>query len=132
MREALIPPRRELRRFVIRHDERTWTINQERAWTWPQHRRITSEWRADWQVLGLSVPIPRMECVRVVATPIRQKGRSGRQDVGACMPAVKAAIDGLIDAGMCADDGPEHVVELVFRPPKDGKFHGLELVIEEV
>lgn len=129
---ALTPPPRNRRRFVVRHDERPFTMNQTRQWSWHVHRRVIADWRADWKILGLSVPLPRMECVRIYATPIRRR-RAGRgQDVGACMPAVKAAIDGLIDMGMCVDDNDSHVVEIRMMPGRLGKLDGLELVIEEV
>jgi hypothetical protein len=51
--------------------------------------------------------------------PHQKGGRS--QDVGACNPAVKAAIDGLVDAGILPDDSPEFVRSLVFLPPLKDK-----------
>lgn len=57
---------------------------------------------------------------RTLITPIKMvvgmtfvKGRVP-QDLGACHPAAKAAIDGLVDAGGIPDDDPEHVWELTF------------------
>lgn len=121
------------RAWELIHWERPWTLNAERARHWMEHRRITTEWREAWHILAMAVPLPKkLERVRIIATPIRANRSGGRQDVGACFPAVKAAIDGLIDYGMCVNDGPDHVVELVFRTQRPAKLHGLELRIEEL
>lgn len=134
MVQALRPPAKvEKRSWTITHHEKVWTLNAERTWHWRDVRRRTREWREAWYILALSVPLPHgLDRIRVTATPIRASRAGGSQDVAACFPAVKAAIDGLIDAGLCVNDGPAHVVELTFRAPRTGKFHGLELVIEEV
>jgi hypothetical protein len=51
------------------------------------------------------------------------------QDVAACVPAVKAAIDGLVDAGVFLDDSPAHVTAVVFKQPERGE-PALRLEIE--
>ena len=51
------------------------------------------------------------------------------QDVAACVPAVKAAIDGLVDAGVLIDDAPQHLKAIVFAQPQKGK-PALKLEIE--
>jgi hypothetical protein len=73
--------------------------------------------------------VPRLERIEVVAQPYVLNGRY-RQDVGACFPVVKAAIDGLVDAGVLIDDHAEIVVKLTFLAPIFGK-DGLELIITE-
>ena len=60
-----------------------------------------------------------MAWITVTVEPHQKGGRS--QDVGACNPAVKAAIDGLVDAGVLPDDSPEFVKSLVYLPPKKDK-----------
>ena len=57
--------------------------------------------------------------------------RGGLEDVGGCLPAAKAAIDGLVDARVLADDTPDHVVSLTFKTPIIGKGDALELVITD-
>ncbi len=67
-----------------------------------------------------------------MSTNRRLSGRQrSQQDVGACFPAAKAAIDGLVGAGVIPDDTPDHVITLTFRAPVVGQGDGLELVVSE-
>jgi hypothetical protein len=43
------------------------------------------------------------------------------QDVAACNPAVKAAIDGLVDAGIVPDDSPAYLRSVEFLAPMKGR-----------
>ena len=52
-------------------------------------------------------------------------------DVAACYPTVKAAIDGLVDAGVVPDDGPFNVTRITFRAPQVAQREGLRLRICE-
>ena len=45
---------------------------------------------------------------------------------------VKAVIDGLVDARVLDDDGPDIVRELVFTGPEFGDVDGLLVVVEEL
>jgi hypothetical protein len=69
--------------------------------------------------------------VSVLALPVLATARS-RPDTAACYPAVKAAIDGLVDAGVIPDDDPEHVVEIRFAAPAIGSHDSLTIVVAEV
>jgi hypothetical protein len=71
-----------------------------------------------------------MERVEIIAQPYVLSAKY-RQDVGACFPHVKAAIDGLVDAGILIDDHAQIVVKLTFLAPKYGK-DGLSLTIVQV
>jgi len=60
------------------------------------------------------------------------KGRRS-QDIGANFPAVKAAIDGLVDAHVIPDDTPEFLVSLTFLAPVFGAAADeVTLIITEV
>lgn len=99
------------------------TINAERSKHWRDHRRSTQRIREDVkiQLLSKRKEWKRMDHVRVDAYPIYAKGQL--PDTGACMPAVKAAIDGAVDAGLLADDTPDIVVHISFwRPTKDPAY----------
>lgn len=54
------------------------------------------------------------------------------QDPGACAPEFKASLDGLVDAKVLPDDGPEFVESIVFLPPLIGQGDGLLVRIVEV
>ena len=69
--------------------------------------------------------------VTVTATHLR-RNRAAMPDVGAPILAVKAVIDGLVDAGVLPDDGPDIVRRLTFEAPEIAGFHGLRVVVREV
>lgn len=106
---------------------RPWTINEERAGNRFVRAKLTKEWRGQFHLLALAKDIPTLTGCIVTATPYQKSGRM--QDVAACVPAVKAAIDGLVDGGVFLDDSPQHVVAVVFRQPEKGE-PALKLEIE--
>lgn len=109
------------------------TFNQERKGTrhWSQNRAETKQARTDAAWLAKEAGIPHLERIAVVARPILRDRRT--QDVAACFPAVKAAIDGLRDAGVITDDGPDIVVQLTFDAPSCSRGRdALEVTVEEV
>jgi len=75
--------------------------------------------------------IPRLDAIEIAAVPLMTDGR-GRQDVGACFPTVKAAIDGLVDVGVVLDDTPAYVHQICFHVPQIVGYDGLRLIITEV
>jgi hypothetical protein len=74
---------------------------------------------------------PSYRQVRIEAL-CHQQDRRWTADVGACMPAVKACVDGFVDAGVLADDGPDIVTELRFLAPVVDGWDGLEVRLIEV
>lgn len=68
-------------------------------------------------------PVHRMPLFDRVAIEIQPWAinRRYRQDIGACMPTAKAAIDGLVDAGVIQDDDDTHLVRLSFVPHQFAK-----------
>jgi hypothetical protein len=52
-------------------------------------------------------------------------------DTGANYTAVKAAIDGLVDAGLLPDDTPEHVRSITMLAPVQGKHDRMTITLEE-
>ena len=73
---------------------------------------------------------PNFKAVHITATPLA-KDRRWRQDVGACFPSVKAAIDGFVDAKILPDDSPDYVKSLTFLPAEIGEVDGLRLQLVE-
>lgn len=96
---------------------------------WATHTR---EVRGMWHLLALEAKVPPLDRARVVVTPLHANNRSP-QDVAACAPEAKAAIDGLVDAGVLADDTARHLLAVTFCPPRvEPGIDGMELCIEEV
>lgn len=120
------------RRWVLRRaGERPLNTNEERKLSRYKRADIVRQWRNDFATLALAERIPPLEQIRVVIVPHYTTRRS-LPDTGACSPAAKAAIDGLVDAGVIPNDTPTHVLEHVYRPPRVEGWNGLALIIEEV
>jgi crossover junction endodeoxyribonuclease RusA len=87
---------------------RIWSTNDDRTMHWAVRSRLVREWR------DTTAIIARMQKVQpqgpsIVTIDLRFS-RNGRRDpmnyVGTCL---KAAIDGLVDAGVWPDDTPDWV-----------------------
>jgi crossover junction endodeoxyribonuclease RusA len=117
--------------FRLLHRARPWTANAERRMHPMARAKVVREWRTAFTVLAREAKIPRLDRIVVTAMPIRAD-RRWRPDVAACYGAVKAAIDGLVDAGVLLNDGPDHVAELTFAAPSMGAHDALMLVVEVV
>ena len=106
--------------------DRPWTTNLERKGNRWVRSQKTAEWR---QLFGWLTKAQRLPCLCDATVEVRllQKGRL--QDVGACNPAVKAAIDGMVDGGLLLDDDPENLHKLVFFSPQRAKFDQITLSI---
>lgn len=112
---------------------RPWTLNAERRGSnhWSQTRTKTAEWRQAFWGLGLEKRI-RYSSVDIT---VEVQMRHPVADTGACFPAVKAAIDGLVDAGVLPGDTGQFVRSIRFVAPiratKD-QVEALTLILEPV
>jgi len=122
--------KRQPRRWQVQDDQRPWTTNSERTWHFQKRAARVRETRERFFWLAKEAKIPALSKIDVTAVPL-VKNRRSMQDVGACFPAVKAAIDGLVDAGVIPDDDAEHLDKLTFYAPRVGDVEGLRLVVME-
>lgn len=91
---------------------------------------MVKAWREAYGWLAVASKVPTDGSIgpcHIEAVPLTTTRR--RQDVGACMPVVKAAIDGLVDAGVWPDDTPDHVLSVRYWPQQLAADAGLRLVI---
>lgn len=111
--------------------ERPLTVNAARKMksphAWANHTR---EVRAAWAWLAKGEKVPHLRRATITVLPLHKDKRSP-QDVAACAPEAKAAIDGLVDAGVLPDDGPAHLLSVLFLQPHVCGQDGLELRITE-
>ena len=108
--------------------ERPLTINRVASMhrqAWANHTRRA---RADWAKVAAAFQVPRLDVCIIVATPLHANHASP-QDIAACAPEVKAAIDGLRDAGVLDDDTADIVQRITFEAPRVCGDNGLELTI---
>ncbi len=120
-----------MNRYVLRYESRPWTLNIERQGNRWKRAELVREWRQMFNILARNAKIPPMKAIRVIAQP-ELKNRASMPDTGACIGAVKASVDGLIDARVLRDDGPDVVRELIFKAPIVTGKDALVLTIEDL
>jgi crossover junction endodeoxyribonuclease RusA len=116
--------------IVELHGERPWTSNAERRWHHMERARRVKDMRESFGWMAKAQGFPKFKTVHITATPLA-KNRKNMMDVGACFPAVKAAIDGLVDVGVLPDDDPRYVQSLKFNATEVADVDGLRLEIVE-
>lgn len=113
---------------AVRSDRRPPTVNAMRRLVPHQRGRVEKEWREEFFMLAKKGRVqPYDVAVEIVVRVWLRKGTSV-QDIGACFNAYKAALDGLVDAGVLPDDTPKWVKRVTFEAPiTDTKEDGIEL-----
>lgn len=114
--------------WVITYLAQPWSANAARRLHWRAEAKLVKQWRTDVCWLAKAQRIPTMERVRISGKVSQQRGVLADQFSYA--PAFKAAVDGLVDAGVVADDDQTHV-ELHLLPPIRGPW-SMNLTIEEM
>jgi hypothetical protein len=104
--------------WVITYNEKPWTQNAERRMSIHDARKLTKRWRTDFCLLAKYMKIPLLKSAKICVIPYQRLGRL--QDVAACYPAAKAAIDGLVDAGVLLDDSSQFLTSVEFSAPERG------------
>lgn len=113
--------------YILTYEKRPLTTNAERSgnrWGRAEHTR---EWRDAFAWIARRERVPHMRWINVTVQPFQKRGRL--QDTAACNPSVKAAIDGLVDAGVIPDDTGEYVRMITFLPCMRGDDQ-LTLIIQ--
>ena len=130
---------------MLTYEVRPWTVNAERSGGGRGivayndkggevrgHRAralLTEEWRSAFFFLANNEKLPK-DLPEIRVTAIQETRDRRMPDIGACYPAVKAAIDGLVDYALIADDDGDHLVLLAFEPPRVTGRDALSLRIE--
>jgi len=117
--------------YRLEYRSRPWTLNVERQGHHHHRARLVAEWRRAFDLLAREARVPAMSAVSVIAAP-RVKDRRSIPDTAACVGAVKAAIDGLRDAGVLVDDGPDVVRTVTFLAPEVRGYDSLVLHVAPV
>lgn len=104
--------------IILAWDRKPVTTNAERSGNRWARAASTREWRDAFAWIAKRERVPPMRWINVVAQPSQKRGRL--QDTAACNPSVKAAIDGLVDAGVIPDDSGEYVRQITFLPCRRG------------
>lgn len=124
-KQELIPPR-----WWLEDDERPWTMNSERSWHWSKRAMRTKSTREKFFYLAKMEGVPRLEFVSIDIVPL-YKGGGPKADTGSHFPSAKAAIDGIVDAGVIIDDSGRYIQKITFWSPVDHSHDGMRLVITD-
>lgn len=112
-----------------------WTLNQERSMHFRVHRKATNDWREAFKEIGERVaagnPEVSLPLRRVIVTVTPETKTNRLPDVAACVGAAKAAVDGLRDAGVLAEDDPSIVREMRFKYPRNVGHDALTITVRE-
>jgi len=100
--------------WTLTYDSKPLTVNMERKGNRFQRAAHVKEWRETFHWIAKKEKVPKMNWIQVTVQPFQKAGRL--QDVAACLPSVKAAIDGIVDAGVLPDDSGEFVRMVTFLP----------------
>lgn len=112
--DGLILP--DSRIWLLEYPSRPFTMNKVYGeFNYRQRNDLTQEWRQAFWAMAKEQKIPRLERIQVWAWPMLRDRRI--QDPGACYPAVKAAVDGLQDAGVIPEDDGRYVSLIAMCPP---------------
>ena len=114
--------------WIVEYEARPWTTNKERAGNKWERASLTKKWRGDFAKLAKYRNAPKYDWVNIQVDLTLYRGIL--QDPGACFPSVKAAIDGLVDAGVLEDDSPKYVKSLLFTAPQRGSQNLIRLTLE--
>lgn len=117
------------RSWELVREDRPLPMNAYRRLHFRERAIYDAAWRSTFGWLARAAKVPPLAAVTVtVAQTCR---RPPLPDVGASFPTAKAAIDGLVDAGVLTDDDPAHLRALTFLAPERGPVDRLVLIVHE-
>lgn len=93
---------------------RPWTTNKDRNLFPMVRAEMVKEWRRSFRYLAIEAGIPELEVMFIEVEP--HVPTRNFQDTAACNPAAKAAIDGIVDAGVVPDDAKAWLKWILFHP----------------
>jgi hypothetical protein len=120
-------------RIVFRYEARPMLVNEEtKKGSYHARAAMRREWREQFWALAVMDNIGPQPPSGVTVRHYKAKGTL--PDVAACLPSVKAAIDGLVDAGLWPNDTGEWVRSVTFEAPAHDRERGdaVELVLEPI
>lgn len=103
-----------MREWLLTYPKRPWTVNAERRMHYHARAKLVKEWREVYAEMVKEQGIPALNTIGIeVYVTSRTKALA---DTGACFAAHKAAVDGIVDAGVVPDDKGEYVKWITFYP----------------
>lgn len=106
-------------------------VNAERKASHWARSAGAREWRHAFHLLALEAKAPSFDAVTITVEHYLADRRSSPDAVTGCTQSFKAAVDGLVDAGVLPGDGPDVVRSVTFRAPEVRGYHALVLTVRE-
>lgn len=106
------------------------SINSERSAHWTKRAEDVQKWRELFWCEAMQNR-SKFTAVHITAEIVQKKPLS---DCGNGLPSIKAAIDGLVDARVLADDSPDYVKSITLvapRCPKPDEAEALIITLKE-
>lgn len=114
--------------WALFHAGPVWGTNARLHWA--EKARRVAEWRDAFAWLAKAERIPHLDRCSVDAAVTYARGR--QPDIGHGWEAIKAGVDGLVDAGVMDDDDPTHLVSLTMPAPRKGDRAGLTITVRRM
>lgn len=118
------------RQWTLEHLQRPMTMNEYRTLHYRRRADYDQEVRTTFGWLAKAAKIGKLKAIIVTAVPMVRAGTT-MPDPGACFPAVKAAIDGIVDARIIPNDTGAYVKAITFVAPEYATRDALLLLVEE-
>lgn len=113
--------------LTVRAPDNLLTVNRERTLNHHVRADIVRAWRRAAMVRANEQRIPPFAWVELTVRLTQARGVLA--DAGSHYPVVKAIVDGLVDAGVLADDGPEYVRRIDQHPPTRDRSEVVTVVL---
>lgn len=118
--------------YTILLPYKTPPLNANQRLHWAKKASVTRQVRNDTRVLAQAARLPR-NCAHVAVSLHYAPATNGRLDADNLVPTLKAACDGLVDAGLVPDDTPQFMSKRmpVIEPKSDGRLWLVVTITEE-
>lgn len=123
-------PRKAARAYSVLVWNELWTVNWERTKHFQVRAKKIKIWREATCIAAQARKVPFMKKVQITFTPYVAGKR--KIDTANHFPVLKAMVDGLVDAGVLSDDGPDIVPIIVFNAPVFAGENYAKLEISEL
>lgn len=118
------------RTWVVTHYAQPWSVNDQVRWHWATRHAHVKAWRQVFRLLARQHRLPRLQRAHL-AVSVVVGGSDRLPDAGNCFYAAKAAVDGLVDAGVLPGDSPRFMKSITFHAPIRGTTHAMTIAITE-
>lgn len=118
------------RTWEVTLDAKPWSVNEQVRWHYRERAKTVLGWRQAFAILARRARVPHLPVAHLTCQTTVPPG-ARMYDVGNEFYAAKAAVDGLVDAGVLTNDTPRYVRSLTFLAPVRGTRYAMTITITE-